>query len=64
MWKMYAKLSASRQAAAIAGDGYSKNMALSKDRRHPLQDVLVQSPTLYCQLFKICLRSTLICFSM
>jgi hypothetical protein len=38
MWKMYAKLSASRQAAAIAGDRYSKNMALSKDHRHPLQD--------------------------
>ncbi|KAJ8584064.1 hypothetical protein M405DRAFT_827490 [Rhizopogon salebrosus TDB-379] len=47
MWKMYAKLSASRQAAAIAGDRYSKNMALSKDHRHPLQDVLVQSSTLY-----------------
>src|ERR1700709_2658295 len=58
------KLSASREAAAIAGDRYSKNMALSKDRHHPSQDVLVQSRPLYCQLFKICLQSMPICFLM
>src|SRR6201747_383071 len=50
--------------SAIAGDRHSKNMALSKDRCQPLQDVLVRSRALYCQLFKICLRSTPICFSM
>jgi hypothetical protein len=33
-------------------------------RRDPLQDVLVQSRTVYCQLFRICLRSTPTCFSM
>jgi hypothetical protein len=33
-------------------------------RRHPSQDALVQLRALYCQLFKICLQSTPICFSM
>src|ERR1700710_3087859 len=50
--------------SAIAGDRYPKSMALSKDRRHPLQDVLVRSRALYCQLFKLRLWSTPICFSM
>ena len=65
MWKIYARLSASRDLRISCYCWrYSKNMALLRDSRHSSQDVLVQSRALYCQLFKIYLGSTPICFSM